>query len=80
MRAAERADFDVGQCHARLDQAFECATGIAKERVPEGFIGHKPTFSIARQQSLKIVYSTGATTRRGTDFDNFSVNWQLARF
>lgn len=31
-------------------------------------------------QSLKFVYSTGAATRRGTDFDSFNVTWQLVRF
>jgi hypothetical protein len=35
---------------------------------------------VARQQSLKFVYSTGATTRRGSDFDTFTVTWQLVTF
>jgi hypothetical protein len=35
---------------------------------------------IARQQSLKFVYSTGATTRRGSDFNTFNVTWQLVSF
>jgi Putative MetA-pathway of phenol degradation len=37
------------------------------------------TFSLpmTRQQSLKFVYSTGATTRRGSDFNTFNVTWQL---
>jgi Putative MetA-pathway of phenol degradation len=35
---------------------------------------------LARQQSLKFTYSTGTTTRRGTDFDSFNVTWQLVRF
>jgi hypothetical protein len=34
---------------------------------------------MARQQSLKLVYSTGATTRRGTDFDTINVTWQLVK-
>jgi peptidyl-prolyl cis-trans isomerase SurA len=40
------------------------------------------TFSIpiARQQSLKFFYSTGATTRRGSDFDTFNVTWQVVTF
>jgi hypothetical protein len=29
-----------------------------------------------RQQSLKLTYSTGTTTRAGGDFDRFSVGWQ----
>ena len=35
---------------------------------------------IARQQSLKFVYSTGATTRRGSDFNTFNITWQLVTF
>jgi hypothetical protein len=35
---------------------------------------------IAGHQSLKFAWSTGATTRRGTDFDSFSVTWQLVTF
>ncbi len=31
-------------------------------------------------QSLKVTYSTGATTRRGTDFDTLNVTWQLVVF
>jgi len=40
------------------------------------------TFSlpIAPRQSLKFVYSTGATTRRGSDFNTFNVTWQLVTF
>jgi hypothetical protein len=34
---------------------------------------------IVRQQSLKFSYSTGATTRRGSDFDSFTVVWQAVR-
>ena len=30
--------------------------------------------------SLKFAWSTGATTRRGSDFDSFSVTWQLVVF
>ena len=40
------------------------------------------TFSVpvVGQQSLKFVYSTGATTRRGSDFDTVNVTWQLVMF
>jgi hypothetical protein len=40
------------------------------------------TFSVpvVGQQSVKFVYSTGATTRRGSDFDTFNVTWQLVMF
>lgn len=30
--------------------------------------------------SFKVAYSTGATTRRGTDFDTLSVTWQVVVF
>jgi hypothetical protein len=43
-------------------------------------LGATLSLPIGKFQSLKIVYSTGATTRRGTDFDSFSVNWQLVRY
>jgi hypothetical protein len=32
------------------------------------------------QQSIKFIYSTGATTRRGNDFNTFNVTWQLVWF
>jgi hypothetical protein len=35
---------------------------------------------IVGQQSLKFVYSTGTTTRRGSDFNTFNVTWQLVMF
>jgi hypothetical protein len=35
---------------------------------------------IASQQSLKLVYSTGTSTRRGSDLDTFNVTWQLVMF
>ena len=40
------------------------------------------TFSVptSSQQSLKFVYSTSATTRRGNDFNTFNVTWQLVWF
>lgn len=39
------------------------------------------TFSqpLGARQSLKFTYSTGATTRRGSDFDTFNIVWQLVR-
>jgi hypothetical protein len=43
-------------------------------------LGATLSLPIRRFQSVKVVYSTGATTRRGTDFDSFSVSWQLARY
>ena len=40
------------------------------------------TYSVplAAQQSLKFVYSTGTSTRRGSDFNTFNVTWQLLMF
>jgi hypothetical protein len=32
------------------------------------------------QQSLKFVYSTGTSTRRGADFNTFDVTWQIVMF
>ena len=43
-------------------------------------MGATLSLPLAPQQSLKFTYSTGTTTRRGTDFDSFSVTWQLIRF
>ncbi|HEX2442798.1 MAG TPA: hypothetical protein VHJ77_02550 [Vicinamibacterales bacterium] len=43
-------------------------------------LGATLSIPIARQQSLKFVYSTGATTRRGSDFNTFNVTWQLVTF
>ena len=40
------------------------------------------TFSVpvVGQQSLKFTYSTGTTTRRGSDFNTFHITWQLVMF
>jgi hypothetical protein len=35
---------------------------------------------IAGQQSVKLSYSTGTTTRRGSDFNTFNATWQLVMF
>ncbi len=43
-------------------------------------VGATVSFPMGRAQSLKVVFSTGATTRRGTDFDNLSVTYQFVRF
>jgi len=43
-------------------------------------LGGTLSLPLGRQQSIKFTYSTGATTRRGTDFDSFNVTWQLVRF
>jgi hypothetical protein len=43
-------------------------------------LGGTISIPLGKWQSMKIVYSSGASTRRGTDFDSFSVNWQLVRY
>jgi hypothetical protein len=43
-------------------------------------LGGTLSIPVGRQQSLKFVYSTGSTTRRGSDFDTVTVTWQLVRF
>lgn len=43
-------------------------------------LGATLSIPISAQQSLKFVYSTGATTRRGSDFNSFNVTWQLVTF
>jgi small neutral amino acid transporter SnatA (MarC family) len=43
-------------------------------------LGATLSIPLGKWQSMKVVYSTGASTRRGTDFDSFSVTWQLARY
>jgi hypothetical protein len=43
-------------------------------------MGGTISIPLTKFQSMKVVYSTGASTRRGTDFDSFSINWQLARY
>ena len=42
-------------------------------------LGATVSVPISSRQSLKFVYSTGATTRRGSDFNTFNVTWQLTR-
>jgi hypothetical protein len=43
-------------------------------------LGVTVSIPLTAWQSLKVVWSTGATTRRGSDFDSFTVTWQLVRF
>jgi hypothetical protein len=43
-------------------------------------IGGTLSLPLPRQQSLKILASTGATTRAGTDFQTFAVAWQFSWF
>ena len=43
-------------------------------------VGATLSIPIAGQQSIKLAYSTGATTRRGSDFNTFNATWQLVMF
>jgi hypothetical protein len=42
-------------------------------------VGLTLSMPLGARQSLKLVYSAGATTRRGTDFDSVSATWQLVK-
>jgi hypothetical protein len=43
-------------------------------------VGGVLSVPIGKRQSLKFVYSTGAITSRGADFDSFNVTWQRVTF
>jgi hypothetical protein len=43
-------------------------------------VGATLSIPIVGQQSIKFSYSTGTTTRRGSDFNTFNVTWQLVMF
>lgn len=42
-------------------------------------LGATYSFPLSTSQSLKFIYSTGASTRRGSAFNTFNVTWQLVR-
>jgi hypothetical protein len=43
-------------------------------------IGATVSIPLVGRQSIKLSYSTGATTRRGADFNTFNATWQLVMF
>jgi hypothetical protein len=43
-------------------------------------LGATLSIPAGRSDSVKVVYSTGATTRRGTDFDTLTLQWQRVWF
>lgn len=43
-------------------------------------LGTTLSLPITRRQSIKFVYSTGSSTRRGSDFDTVNVTWQRVHF
>ena len=54
---------------------FSAAVGRAQELEPQ------PSRLTGRHDvRIKLVYSTGTSTRRGSDFDTFNVTWQLVMF
>jgi hypothetical protein len=42
-------------------------------------LGATLSIPIAAHQSLKVIYSTGTTTRRGSDFNTVTVQWQRVK-
>ena len=50
------------------------------ERVNNTRFGGTLSLPLARRQSLKFAYSTGTSTRRGSDFNTVNVTWQLVMF
>ena len=42
-------------------------------------LGGTLSIPLTREQSIKLVYSTGTKTRRGSDYNTFSVTWQRVR-
>jgi hypothetical protein len=51
--------------------------GAPSERQSNSRIGATLAIPAGQRQSLKVFYSTGATTRKGTDFDTFGAAWQV---
>ena len=43
-------------------------------------VGVTLSIPMVGQQSVKFTYSTGTSTRRGTDFHTFNATWQLVMF
>ena len=43
-------------------------------------VGATLSIPIVGQQSIKLAYSTGTTTRRGSDFSTFNATWRLVMF
>jgi hypothetical protein len=43
-------------------------------------LGATLSIPLSSQQSLKLAYSTGAATRRGSDFNTFTATWQVVLF
>lgn len=63
--------FSGGQ--TRIDQT------ISPDEQRNSRLGAVYSLPLSQRQSIKIVYSTGASTRRGSAFHTFNVTWQLVR-
>jgi hypothetical protein len=78
-------DFDVGIWLA-LDAAWFAGgqthvNGLANsDRQNSVRLGATLSLPVSDQQSLKITYSTGVATRRGSDFDTIVFTWQVVMF
>jgi hypothetical protein len=42
-------------------------------------VGATLSWPLNPNQSVKVAYSAGASTRTGADFDTFAVSWQILR-
>jgi hypothetical protein len=42
-------------------------------------MGATLSLPLIARQSLKVTYSSGTTTRRGSDYDTFTIGWQAVR-
>jgi hypothetical protein len=55
--------------------------GVDKEDLQRNTrLGATLSIPVGARQSIKIAYSTGATTRTGADFQTFTVAWQMVFF
>jgi hypothetical protein len=55
-------------------------SGPPSTRQSSSRVGATASFPLTGRQSLKLAFSTGATTRTGTEFDTFLVAWQVTWF
>jgi hypothetical protein len=53
---------------------------VNPDRQRNARVGATLSVPVVGQQSVKFVYSTGTTTRRGSDFNTFNVTWQIVMF
>jgi hypothetical protein len=64
-----------------FDGGETAVDGVAsRDRQSNTRLGATMSLPVGRMRSLKLTYSTGAFTRRGSDYDTWSVTWQRVRF